>query len=484
MRVFVTDFSSFFFFFLADVARRFVVDRGGNVFVLPAKGLPAGHSSVVRRGAFGATPDVALADAMAHELGVTAERPAETSAFFAPAAGPLRRARLGVLLALEGLAADAVPALLALHPDAAAAPLVETSAAQDELALLASCATGRPVAQHGVVGAAFHASDGSLRAGGLARRAPALADRLGPGATVFVAAGSEQAARALGPLAPGLRAEVLSWSGPLGRWVAHAGTASAAPERGWPRLTAVLGLRLEQEGRVARLEGAAFELARPAHLALLAQLELLLERALAWRAPSADAPPSLFAFAVTGLAGLEPAVAAAAGRAAQRAAAAALAALERTAGLGEVAWQVLLLDQRAPLAALEASLAQAALLAPRALRVYGRDAYAADAAVCAELNRLLWRSDLVAVCRAALPLSRGLRAVAPAVVGNGTAPDEGISPQEVVAFQLVFWLGVVLFVVLLAGASLISSIDIPSDSPLLRNLPDIYKNTMNLRELA
>ncbi len=38
--------------------------------------------------------------------------------------------------------------------------------------------------------------------------------------------------------------------------------------------------------------------------------------------------------------------------------------------------------------------------------------------------------------------------------------------------------------VALAGSSLISSIDIPADSPLLRNLPDIYKNTMNLRELA
>jgi hypothetical protein len=479
------DFSCFFFFAGTDVARRYVPDRGGNVFVLPSKGLPAGHSSVVRRGAFGPTPDVALADAMAHSLGLPVERPAETSAFF-EAEAPLRRRRLGVLIALEG-ATEAGPALRALHPDVGVAPLVETSAAQDETALLASCAAGRHVAEHGIVGASFHSADGVLHAG-MARRAPALADRLDRGSAVLVAAGSEQAARALAPFAPGPSSDVLAWSEALGLWVSHAsGRPGAKLDRAFPACTAVLELKLEHGGAVAHLEGAAFELARPAHLALLAQLELLLQAARSWRTSGPAEAPGLFAFAVTGLARLEPAVAAAAGRAAQRAAAAAVAALEKAAGPEGAVWQVLLLDQSAPLARLEAGLEQAALLAPHGLRVYGRDAYALEPGVCVALNKLLWRNELVAVCPSALTVvSRATRSVAEVnnTGGGGSSDDsEAISHEEVVSFQLVFWLTIVLFLVALAGSALISSIDIPSDSPLLRNLPDIYKSTLTLREL-
>jgi hypothetical protein len=61
--------------------------------------------------------------------------------------------------------------------------------------------------------------------------------------------------------------------------------------------------------------------------------------------------------------------------------------------------------------------------------------------------------------------------------------SDTISFEEVVAFQLLFWLAVALFLAFLVGASLIASLDIPSDSPLLRNLPDIYKDTIALREL-
>jgi hypothetical protein len=61
---------------------------------------------------------------------------------------------------------------------------------------------------------------------------------------------------------------------------------------------------------------------------------------------------------------------------------------------------------------------------------------------------------------------------------NGTDSgneDDEISFEEVVAFHLFFWMAIALFVVFMLAANCISTIGIPSDSPLLRNLPDIYK---------
>ncbi len=447
--------------------------------MMPKAGFAAGDSVVAQRGLHGPVPDVALADVLAHSLGVAPLRPSETHGFFVPEA-PLHRRRVGVVLALDSAgSATSLTAVRKLHPDVAVTAVKETACGQDNTALLASVLTGVPVSQHGVVGASYYSADG-VRHSLAPRTAPALADRIGAGGAVFAGSASDQLAALLSPLSAGGRSVTsLSWSGPLGRFVSHVpGTAAVALDRALPNAAAALGLSLKNS--VAQLQGAAFALAVPEDMAFLAELELLLGQANAFRA--AGSAPAFFGFAVSTLKHFSGSKLAAAARAADVALAAAIKSLETTFGEGEVAWQVVALQQDSVVAHVSEAIAQAEPELQRAATVHGTDLFARTAEACAELNAELWARDLVAVCPVADAGEVLSRIVA--LDGNGTAGDDtGISFEEVVAFQLVLWLVVALFVGFLVASSLISSIDIPSDSPLLRNLPDIYKNTLSLREL-
>ena len=139
--------------------------------------------------------------------------------------------------------------------------------------------------------------------------------------------------------------------------------------------------------------------------------------------------------------------------------------------------------------------------------------------VCKALNKLLWSHEVVAYCPVAdvdVSLEAGLASSSSSVVArqgpnatttaaapggttttggatvapttrpsstNGTGGggsgndlgDDAITAAEVFAFQIFFWIAIALFLAFLYAANSIASIDIPADSPLLRNLPDIYR---------
>lgn len=148
-------------------------------------------------------------------------------------------------------------------------------------------------------------------------------------------------------------------------------------------------------------------------------------------------------------------------------------------------WQVVFLDQLLPILQ-ESKIVDAISAQLTAAGVIVRDGKlysTANSDVCTLLNKEIFAKDLIALCKSAsVNHARAARVVVEAAGG-----DETITFQDVVAFQMLFWIGVGLFLIFLVGVTLVSTIGIPSESPLLRNLPDIYKNptgTVIMRELG
>ena len=444
--------------------------------VLPSAAPSAGRSAVVLPGpARGPIPDVALRDVMAHSLGLAALRPAETHSFFSASANPLTREKLGVLLAVDGLGSGAELSSVAEMLGGTVAKIEETAVLQDNAALLASVVTGVSVAQHGVVGESYVSTDG-VRHSQPSRRAATLGDRSGTG-SVFVASASERLARLMTPLSVsvgGKSVSSYSWSDLQGQFLAHTSYGdNVKPEAHFPRAKALM----------SAADVALFPESDEHNVAFLAELEFLLSSSASFEAAS-SAAPAFFGFAVSTVKKFHGSKLFAATRALDQALVKAVKNLEQR--FGSVAWQIVLLDQQPVMTQAQQALSLAAS-SLRGLAVVrgGIDVYATTSDACVALNKLLWTHELVAYCRPAAPKVVASRSVVFALqeppVSNTTGSD--ITLEDVVAFQLLFWLGVMFAIVFATAACSISGLDIPSDSPLVRNLPDIYRPTTNLREL-
>jgi hypothetical protein len=316
-----------------------VADRGGDLFILPKGGLSAGQSGVILRGTGSPVPDVALVDIMAHSLGVTPLHVAESAPFFS-SEPPLRRRKLGVLLVVDGVGQGvSFPVLHALHSDVSLSSVVETSAFQDNHALLASVITGTPVREHGVVGEYYFSRD-HRRHTDASRRTPSLSERVGAG-SVFVGSGNVAMTELI---APSARTNVvaLSWSGRLRHFISHVAGAPVVVDLHLP--ACVNHLELEWHGENALLEKSSFSLSNFDDVLFLAELELLLSESSTFRVEG-DAP-AFFGFVMSGMKGFSGEKLASAQRAVDRAFAASLVLLEVRVGVENVSWQVVLLDQQ------------------------------------------------------------------------------------------------------------------------------------------
>merc|ERR1711991_703749 len=107
--------------------------------------------------------------------------------------------------------------------------------------------------------------------------------------------------------------------------------------------------------------------------------------------------------------------------------------------------------------------------------------------VCKTLNGMLWSNGIVAVCpkgthalESDLPIvsspSSPVRRVhhaqrnttdPPSTPPSSNTTTSTITAEEVFAFQILFWLSIILFVAALFASNTIASLGIPNDSPLL-----------------
>ena len=517
------------------VERRFVSGRGGDVFVVPKKGFEAGHSAVLfpKDSAPSASrmPDVAAADVLAQRVGLPLLRSDVASEHFVASKSALRRASSAAVLAVAGVGAPELAHFRGLRCGGELRRIEETAVLQDNVALLSTLLSGANVASHGIVGRSYFDGHGLQHAAfseaASARKIPALADRLiaaRSAASSWVASTDAALAGALGPLSSAPRSSLLTWSAELRRFVQTVPRGPAAPslDLSFPRLVAILGAVRTPEAVELAFHGrhAKFLMSHPSDLAFLAELELLLTRTEALRNKDVSMP-AFFGFAFGSLEhfrryGLTSEKFEVALRAVDEAMA---QCLEVVSAHG-AAWQLIYLDQAN---VVQQGLDVISSLSPQldslsSLTAFGIDIFAnADSkSVCVALNKLLWTLDAVAYCPTGVAAGVSVGVSAPAVVheerqgpngttlttttttagaggtttsGSGatttpasTTPpatppysDDLITDQDVFAFQIFFWMVVVLFLTFLFAASTISSIGIPNDSPLLRNLPDIYR---------
>lgn len=471
------------------MANRLVSGRGGSVVVSPRKGFGPGQSVVLfekeSSGDFSSgLPDVVMHDVMAHAVGLELAHPVESARYLVAQPGLVRK-RAELFISVDGVGGD----VLAMYPHlkllgmSKSAHLTETSAAQDNIALLSSLVTGAPVKEHGIVSSHWHLLNGNrieaFSDSTSLRRTRSLFEN---SRVSFVASASRQFAVAHSLSGLFWNARDFTFESSLSR-------QSFPIDRSFSHVQRVLGGVLAN-GAV-ELKGAAgqkalFSLSRASEVEFLAELELVLS---AVSSVSANNVPCLFGFGISGLsqfklAGVSSTVFQVALYNLDAAVASAIAQAKQH--FGRISWHVAFLDQ-------SGVVRESLQVAERVAKEFSQVLVAREADVfhlvddaCERLQGELWTQDMVATCSdSTLTLARRSARAAVAASGSGSnATESGISFEEIVSFQLLFWLGVVYLILFVTAASLLSGVGIPSDSPLVRNLPDIFRSQgIPLKEL-
>lgn len=486
--------------------------RGGQLFVVPKLGLPESSSGVLvshhTASPVTTVSDLMAADYLSHAVGVAPRHVAESAPLLAPELTAFSKANAAVVIALDGVGRHLAASLPSLSRRAAlAAALRPAALLVDSASVLATLVSGNSPNVHGVPAAQWRDSLGVEHSPATdAARGASLASRLPTQSFSVSVSGS----RVLSTSACAGAKECVTWQDVSA--AAHHPSSfvqfvagNIKGKKSFPLVSQLPGAhQLSANGLLELPFGKSvfsFDAGHSIDAQFLQELELTLQLAAFVQSKpgfARDAAADVFTVALSSLApllqqlGVKSERFQAALHAVDVAVSRLLDALEHVYGAGRVAWLAALLDESAPLDAGERALASVTreLQAAR-VSVYGLELYVAQPNtpdyVCSSLNRHIWSQGLVAVCptEEASPVARAMRAgVTPLIISTSSSSD-GITWMNVVAFQLVLWIALILFFAALGGVTLIGDVDIPSESPLIRNLPDIYRQqgTAVMREL-
>ena len=519
----------------------FFQGRTGDVFIAPNKGFVNGDSVLLvsaKSQKKSSVSDVSIADYISHSLGLVPERVEQSSHLFEKH-DIFTKVRVNLMFVVDSVGKE----ILKRFPDlkivdgSQSYHIDESSASQDNVALLTSIASGAPVSEHGIPSKTWFTSTGqkveAFKSSSASSQVSNIADKLNQefsGQSLIVSASSKFAlAAAVSPNSESLEensnAYALYWNAQKSAFdsiysnnqkVEFGVTKKDIMEFGNLKKveSSLFSVQVENDIVTLTINGknARFLLSDEEDFTFLAELEFvlntvsLLSSQADLKSKVSDNVPDLLCFSFGSFKhlleyGLDSEKFEVALRVMDAVMHVVTKEITALYNQDRVLRETLFLDQAKVVAQQNALIEQVAdALGETQGVVYGNEIFALLASdsqnLCNKINPLISSAHLHAVCPAPKKLEKTNQnrifyraanetTTSPGAPSNITEVDpEEITYEEVVAFQLTFWTTLVFILMIIFTTSYMGSLGIPDDSPLIRNMPDIFKSHSQLRELG